>query len=189
MMALDALRAALESAPVRCLRTTLVRCVALSPLTEGSAPDYLFTSGRPNRYNPANVPCVYFSEAERTARAEYGRRFGHGSGALQPLGTYFAEVNLAKVLDLANEQTREALQLEPRDLSVAWQLARKPTRTQVLGLAVSKQAAIAAICFPSDGARAAGFAGFNVVIFRNCVHPPDSVRILGPTRKPLQKWP
>jgi RES domain-containing protein len=159
------------------------------PLTGGGAPDYLFTSGRANRWNPAGVDCIYFSEDERTARAEYGRRLGRAAGALQPLGIFFAEVELAKILDLEDQPTRNALNLKARDLTVRWQTAQKPTRSQLLGLAVSQQQAIAAIRFPSDAARAAGFLGFNLAIFRGCVRRPDFVRILGPTKKALQKWP
>jgi hypothetical protein len=57
----------------------------------------------------------------------------------------------------------------------------------LIGSAVSQQQAIAAIRFPSDAARAAEFVGFNVAIFCECVRRPDFVRILGPTKKPLQK--
>jgi RES domain len=189
MTAEESIRAALAGAPVRPLQATLVRCVALLPLTAAGAPDYLFTSGRANRYNPAGVECIYFSEDERPARAEYARRFGVGAGALQPLGTYFAEVELAGILNLEALPTRNALRLTTRDLTGRWELARKTTRTQLLGLIVSQQQAIAAIRFPSDATRAAGFAGFNVVIFRGSVRRPDFVRILGSTRKPLQEWP
>jgi hypothetical protein len=185
----EAMRVALEGAPVRPLRVTLVRCVAMLPLTAGGMPDYLFTSGRANRCNPAGVDCIYFSEDERTARAEYGRRLGRATGALQPLGIFFAEVELARVLDLEDVPTRNALGLKAKDLTVRWQFAQKPTRTQLIGLAVSQQQTIAAIRFPSDAARTAGFVGFNVAIFCDCVRRPDSVRILGPTKKPLQKWP
>lgn len=185
----EALRGALARAPVQPLRATLVRCVALLPLTTGGTPNYLFTSGRANRYNPAGVECVYFSEDERTARAEYGRRFGRGAGALQPLGTYFAEVNLTRVLNLERETVRNALGLKAKDLVVSWEFAHKPTRTQMLGLVVSQQQAIAAIRFPSDAARAAGFVGFNFVIFRDSLQRPDFVHILGLRKKPLQKWP
>ena len=86
MLALDAIRTALATVPVRRLKATLVRCVALRPLIEGGSPDFLFASGRANRYNPVGVACVYFSEDERTARAGCDRRATHRSGALQPLG-------------------------------------------------------------------------------------------------------
>lgn len=54
---------------------------------------------------------------------------------------------------------------------------------------MSRQNRISAIRFPSDASRAQGLDGANVVIYRSCVYRPDFVRILGPTRKPLQKWP
>jgi RES domain-containing protein len=170
------------------MKATLVRCVALLPLTAGGTPDYLFTSGRANRYNPAGVPCVYFSEDEVTARLEYARRFGKNVGGRQPLGTFFAEVSLKRVLDLGDAKTRAALKLRPKDLRATWQVARGPTRTQLLGLAASG-GSIAAIRFPSDAARVNRLVGFNMVIFRDCVQPPDHVYILGPTRKPLGQWP
>lgn len=177
----------LRQAPVIPVQATLVRCVALLPLAAAGAPDYLFTSGRANRYNPAGVACVYFSGDERTARAEYSRRLGRS--ALQPVGTYFARINLAHVLDLADAATRKALGFSSRDLTVTWQRAKQPTHGQLLGLAISQQGDIAAIRFPSDAAAARGQAGVNFVVFRDCVKPPDSVEILGPTSKPLQKWP
>lgn len=188
MTELEAIAVALRAAPVRPLQATLVRCVALLPLTAGGVPDYLFTSGQANRYNPAGVRCVYFSEDEATARLEYARRFGISRGARQPVGIYFASVSLTKVVDLADAATRDALKLKPKELALPWQLAKKATRTQLLGL-VASQKAFAAIRFPSDAARAGGTSGCNVVIFRDGVQAPDRVEILGPTRKPLQKWP
>jgi len=65
MGALQDIHAALAQAAVRPLRLTLVRCVALIPLTAAGSPDYLFTSGKPGRFNPAGVACVYFSEDEK----------------------------------------------------------------------------------------------------------------------------
>jgi len=188
MTELEGIELALLAAPLRPLNATLVRCVALLPLTASGTPDYLFTSGQPNRYNPAGVRCVYFSEDEATARLEYARRFGTSRAAHQPLGIYFAEVSLAKVLDLGDARTRDALKLKLKDLASAWQLAKRPTRTQLLGLAAS-QGLVAAIRFPSDAARAMGSRGFNVVIFRDGVVAPDHVRILGPTKKRLKNWP
>ncbi len=188
MTELETIKQALRAVPVRPLLTTLVRCVALLPLTASGTPDYLFTSGQTNRFNPAGVRCVYFSEDEATARLEYARRFGTSRGAQQPLGTYFAEVSLTKVVDLADPATRDAFKLGPKDLAVAWHRAKTPTRTQLLGQ-VASQGAVAAIRFPSDAARVKGTPGFNVVIFRKGVQAPDRVHILGPTKKPLQKWP
>lgn len=187
MAGLGDIATSLQSVPVAALHATVVRCVGLIPLTAHGTPDYLFASGKANRFNPAGVACVYFSEDEKTARSEYGRRLG--PGGLQPVGTFFAGVRLKKVLDLADSKTCAALGLTDRDLCVAWPLARKPTRTQQLGLALAQQSDVSAIRFESDAARAAGFTGFNLVIFRDCVRSPDFVKILGPTKKPLQQWP
>jgi RES domain-containing protein len=178
---------ALKSAPTVAFHATVVRCVALIPLTAQGTPDYLFTSGKANRFNPAGIACVYFSEEEKTARIEYARRLG--PAALQPAGTFYADVRLSQVLDLANPKTCAALGLDGKAMSVAWPLARKATRTQQLGLAIAQLTGISAVRFPSDAAKAAGFSGFNLVIFRDCIHAPDFVKILGPTRKPLQQWP
>lgn len=178
---------ALARAPVRPLKAMLVRCVALQPLISVGKPDFLFTSGKPNRFNPAGVHCIYFAEDERTARAAYGRRLG---GALnQPVATYFADVRLSRILDLSTRKARTAMGLDETDLCASWSRRKTLIRTQYLGLALSEQIAIAGIRFPSDAAREAGFAGCNVVIFPNAVRKPDSVRILGPTKSALQQWP
>jgi RES domain len=182
------IRKALAIAPVSSLEGEWVRCVAVQPLAAAGPPNYLFTSGKPNRFNTAGVHCVYFSEDERTAREEYARRLA-GQAARQPVAIYVARVKLAQVLDLANPNTCQALGLGAKHLSAAWIRARQALRTQLLGLAVSQQHVISAIRFPSDAARASGFAGFNVVIFRDAVRRPDFVKILGPTSKPLQQWP
>ena len=181
----------LKGAPTAPLSGTLVRCVALGALLSPGTPEFLYTSGRANRYNPPGVECIYFSEGERTARAEYDRVWGAAlaKAARQPLVTFFAEVRLAHVLDLTTAETRKALRLSVDDLHARWRLAKKPVRTQMLGLAVSLQGRISAIRFPSDATKAAGFSGANVVIFRKVVHRPDRVRILGPTRNPLEEWP
>jgi hypothetical protein len=65
----------LETVPVIELRATLARMVPLRDLVKNAPPDFLFTSGKPNRYNPAGIECVYFSEDESTARLEYTRKW------------------------------------------------------------------------------------------------------------------
>jgi hypothetical protein len=177
---------ALAAVPVRELKATLVRRVPLLPMMEAVPVDFLFTSGKAYRYNPRGVWCVYFAEDEVTAAAEYGR---HNTGKRHPFATYFAEVRMRRVIDLCDAGTVSALGLTACDLKAPWVGARKPTATQILGQAVNGQTSVAAIRFPSDAARTKGFAGANVVIFRDCVRRPDLVHILGPTKKPLQKWP
>ena len=177
---------ALPSAPTRELQATLVRRAPMLAMVESAPLDFLFTSGIAYRYNPRGLECIYFAEAEATAAAEYEL---HNPGQRQPITTYFAEVRLRRVLDLGDAGTMAELGLTARDLRAPWAGARKPTVTQLLGEAVSRQGDIAAIRFPSEAARRKGFAGADVAIFRDCVRRPDHVHILGPTKKPLQKWP
>src|SRR5689334_14491077 len=59
----------LRSLSLHAFDSTVVRCVALLPLTARGTPDYLFASGKANRFNPSGIACVYFSEDEKTARA------------------------------------------------------------------------------------------------------------------------
>src|ERR1051326_6185935 len=177
---------AVASAPTRNLKATLVRRVPLTPLIASGSVDYLFMSGRPYRFNTAGVRCVYFAEDEATAAAGYE---GNTRPLRQPFATYFAEVEFSAILDLCSPATVKALGLTTRDFQANWARAKRPTAVQLLGEAVSQQTGIAAIRFPSDAARKQGFAGANVVIFYECVRRPDHVHILGPTKKPLQRWP
>ena len=176
----------LPHAPVRELQATLVRRVPLLAMVESVPLNFLFTSGIAYRYNPRGVECIYFAETEATAAAECEH---HNPGERQPFVTYFAEVKLRRVFDLCSSPTLSALGMNARDLRAPWVGARKPTAAQSLGEAVSRQDAVTAIRFPSEAARLNGFAGTTVVIFRDCVWPPGHVHILGPTKKPLQKWP
>ena len=176
----------LRTTPVRELRATLVRRVSLLAMTDSPTLDFLFTSGKAYRYNTRGVWCVYFAEDEATSAAEYER---HNTGPRQPFVTYFAEVRLRRVIDLCSSDTLSALAISARDLRAPWVGTRKPTAAQNLGEAVSSQTSITAIRFPSNAARTKGFAGANVVIFRDSVRRPDQVHILGPTKKPLQTWP
>ena len=186
MITARSIAALLPSAPTRRLHTTLVRRVPLSPLIKTGTVDYLFTSGRASRFNTAGVKCVYFAEDEATATAEYERRT---LPLHQPFATFFAEVELAAVLDLCSAATLKALGLTVPDLQANWVRARRPIATQVLGEAVSQQVQLTAIRFPSDAARMKGFAGANGVIFYDTMLSPDYVHILGPTKRSLQKWP
>lgn len=109
--------ALLAGAPVREVRATFVRRVQLLPLIRSAPVDFLFTSGKPNRFNPAGTSCVYFAEDEATAAAEFTRHF---ASRQEPFVTYFAEVRLRAVLDLCAVGTMNALGLTPADLRAPW---------------------------------------------------------------------
>jgi RES domain-containing protein len=184
---LASLKASLATAPAIGVKAKLTRLVPQLDL--GSSPDWLFTSGRPNRYNPAGVECVYFAEAREVAQAEYDSYWSGTASVDQPVTTYYAEVALQCILDLTDVATLKALKVDANDLLKNWRRAKRKTLTQLLGQAVNETARFSAIRYPSKAAAGRGGAGANLVIFRACVRPPDSVSILGPTSLPLQKWP
>jgi len=183
---LASLKIALAVAPAIRVKTKLTRLVPQLDL--GASPDWLFTSGKPNRYNPVGVNCVYFGEGREVAQAEYDNNWKGRVAKNQPVTTYYAEVVLHCVLDLTANRTLKALKVDGKDLFKNWRTAKHPTLTQLLGQAVNETGLFSAIRYPSKAAAGRGQAGVNFVIFADCVRPPDSVRILGPTRKPLQKW-
>src|SRR5205823_3948484 len=64
----------LLKAPLRRVEGTLVRAVKAAALYrsgEPASPNFLFTSGKQNRFNLSGTECLYWSEAEATALAEY----------------------------------------------------------------------------------------------------------------------
>src|SRR3954468_7304044 len=66
-------------------------------LCQNNPPNWLFTANKPGRYHPKGVPCVYFAENDRTAKAEH---FCNDESGLQPLVYYHARVCLQRTLDL-----------------------------------------------------------------------------------------
>ena len=145
---LASLKAALAAAPAVPVKANkLSRLVP--QLALGASPNWLFTSGKPNRYNPAGVNCVYFSEKRDIAQAEYDDYWKGLAGANQPVTTYFAEARLQRVLDLTDKATLKALGVDAKDLFKNWRRAKHPTLTQLLGQAVSKTGNFSAIRYPS----------------------------------------
>jgi RES domain-containing protein len=154
-------------------------------LCKNNPPDWLFCSCEAARYNPKNIACVYFAEGGRTARAEHAC---NKENEVQPIVFFSAKVQLRNAVDLADSKTLRILGLKKSRLFEEWE-RKKIVETQLLGAAVAQHPKFSAIVFPSAAAKEAGFRAKNIVIFRDKVRRPDSVQILGPTRKPLQRWP
>jgi RES domain-containing protein len=170
-------------------RLRLRRSVPQTSLESHAPPDYLFASGRPNRYNPRGVSALYVSENFATMGAEMDRAaksLGLDDFKNQVVYTVQAE---AKLLDLANPKILTALSLGPTALHEPWKFALTPTETQQLGAAISGQTRFAGIRYPSDAAQEAGFLGYNIVIFKAAVVPPYFVSIKDDTGKEIQRWP
>jgi len=183
------LAGALARVPTRTMNRRLVRCVPALDFLEGSPPSFLYTSGRPNRCNPAGVDCLYFSEGERVATLEFRRLFGSAGIATPPKLTFVAEVDLRHVIDLEKSEVKRALDLSSHEIFQPWRGAASPTRLQQLGGAVSRQRAVSAIRYPSDACRRAGTKGWNLAIFPDAVAIPSGVRIIGHAGTVLEELP
>jgi RES domain-containing protein len=115
----------------------------------GGSPDWLFTSGKPNRYNPAGVNCVYSAETKEVAQSEY-ENYWKGTGReSQPVTTFYAEIVLHRVLDLTDQGTLNHLKFQPEDLFKNWRRAKRLTLTQLLGKAVDDSRLFSAVRYPS----------------------------------------
>lgn len=163
----------------------LCRMVERAVLERPAKPDFLFTSGRPNRYNPRGIDALYAAEDQATAGAEAER---YRNGRTTQTIVYWMVPN-ARVLDLSDPANLVALGLSDSDLFANWRFATTPTRTQLLGQAVAAQSRLAGIRFPSDAARARGFVGHNLVFFRTAMVGPSSLVIRDDTGREVQKWP
>ena len=113
----------LASAPTVRFEGELVRMVSFAALAQRTPPEFLYASGRPNRFNSAGVECVYFAEDEATARVEFVGPLRALPSAHQPRTTYFARARLARVLDLISAATRGHLGLGEAELVAPWRTA------------------------------------------------------------------
>lgn len=111
MHEIDDFALALTKVPTIRLRTTLVRIVTHENLSSHTPVDFLMTSGKPNRFNPADIECVCFSEDEATANEEFERPWRGLRAARQPKVTFFADVRLDRVLDLTQAPILKALKI------------------------------------------------------------------------------
>lgn len=163
----------------------LCRVVERVVLERTPKSDFLFTSGRPGRYNPRGIEALYASEDQATAGAEAER---YRAGRVTQNVVYWVRPN-ALVLDLGNPTTVAALGLVEADLFSDWKFAPAPTRSQLLGEEVAQQSRLAGIRFPSDAAKARGFLGYNIVFFKKSVVTPSAITVHDDTGREVQRWP
>jgi len=181
--------AALKKLTPVMVTSTLARCVPRDALESHLPVDFLYTSGKAGRYNPAGLNCIYFSENAIVAVREYERRMSTLPGLIKPFLTYYAEVNLP-VLDLEDAAVLKALDLEESDLFAPWPKSLgSASKTQQLGEVVSLQKEFAAIRFPSDAAHRAHETGFNFVIYPSSTKAPARLKIETGAISPSQEWP
>lgn len=171
------------------MHRTLTRIVPHLDFIESAAPSFLYTSGRPNRCNPAGASCLYFSETEGTALQEYRSGWKGTLGEDQPKLIYRARVRLAAIIDLARRDALVALGLTAEQLSESWRLRPTPTRLQLVGFAISRQRGISALRYPSIATDRSRKPGWNVAMFPESLRATDRVEILGRSGEALEVLP
>jgi hypothetical protein len=105
-----------------------------------------------------------------------------------PFTTYTAQANLT-YLDLSNADVLNVLGLVPAELHLPWRTSKAPTKTQLLGQALSLQKRISALRFPSEAALSQGQNGYNVVVYRDSIVPPSHLGIFTGEAAAIQQWP
>ena len=181
--------AALRKIATISMNSTLVRNVPLFALIGNQPLQFLYTSGKPNRFNLSRTNRLYLSKDERTAREERRRLLAGLPNQHAPYVTFFAKVRLRKVLDLEDLNIRRILRLSDAELFADWRTAGTPVDTQTLGEAVAYDTRITAIRYSSVAARESGFPGTNAVIFRDKIVNPDSVEVFGDNGKIVERLP
>ena len=176
---------AIPGLPGRPISEALCRFVERAVLERSSSPDFLFTSGRPGRYNTKGIQAVYASESQAIAGAEAER---YRNGRVTQNIVYWLHPS-ALVLDLGDSNSLNALGLSASDLYTPWRFATTHTKTQLLGKEIAAQTRLAGIRFPSDAANALGFAGYNVVFFKDAFVSPASLIVRDSDGKMIQQWP
>jgi RES domain-containing protein len=186
---LTSLKTALVTVSPVTFQCTLARVVPLNSLQSVTPPQFLYITGRPYRYNLANVNCIYFSETKDVAHMEYDTYWAGTPKAHQTVVLYYADITIAKVLDLTNLAVLTSLNVNQSDLFKPWRTATTPTVTQLIGTAVQQTGHCAAIRYPSAAAHAINKTGNNFVIFKDHLQATDSVRIIDPAGATAQTWP
>jgi hypothetical protein len=101
------------------------RLVNRRMLEAKNPPDFLFTSGRPGRFNPRGTLSLYASDNAVTAGAEWER---YWDNLRQSHLLYFVEFS-GLLLDLGNDQTLELLKINSDELFAPWRLVAASLHT------------------------------------------------------------
>lgn len=169
------------AAPTDCRLTRVIPFLSY----QGSAdPSFLYTSGRPNRCNPAGVNCIYLSEDRDTAQAEFDV---HNEDPTAPSLTYHGRLKAAVIVDLALPAQRKKFRIPARDFIDNFRF--RELDLQRLGRAMAAQNRAVAIRYPSRAMQEQGKIGNNFAIFPDAITPPDALVIYGGNGKVLERWP
>ena len=180
----DNLVAAVSTVPVK--EKKLYRAVA--QLSFEKSRQYLFTSGKRNRCNPAGVLCIYMADDRDTALIEYDKYYTD-LGDIEPCVVYTGRLTSAAMIDLENPAVRSHLGLTDADFFTAFRTNPGETQLEKLGRAIVRQTKISAIRFPSDAMHAQSLEGYNIAVFKDALQNADRLQIIGPNDNVLEDWP
>jgi RES domain-containing protein len=184
----NALIAALKGVATIRLDKILVRNVPFFSLIRQRPLQFLFSSGKPNRFNLEGTNCLYLSEDQRTAFTEWSQPLT-GVVPVAPYTTFFVRVRIGLVLDICDRKTCAALKLSQAEIFANWRNAPRYTETQELGETVGTNTHVVAIRFPSYAAKKDNFLGVNVVIFRDKIVFPDAVEVFEEHEEVVERLP
>ena len=146
---------------------------------------HLWAGNAAGRFNPAGVSRLYLSIERKTADREfsYYQKSAGFNPYLVDFYSFSVEVNLSRVLELRDRNTRKLFGISRAKILQAWEpdplapSSASPTRLQAIGYCTSKGIGnFSGIIAPS--ARKA--TGHNIVIFKGRLSVGDSVKPLSP---------
>jgi RES domain-containing protein len=189
MLAGPKLQNALSGISPLSVNARLSRVVDFFDLTSQARFEFLYTSGRPNRFNPRGLQCLYLADERETCMMEIRENDPDYETNHSADTTYRVEVQLARALDLLSDSNRSALGLTDKELFAPWRRAKRPTSTQRLGKVVSEGDSFSCIRYPSNAAHKLGQNNWNLVVFRSALAAGETIRIKSPDGKHLEQWP
>jgi hypothetical protein len=167
----------------------LSRMVDFFDLTGKGEPQFLYASGRANRFNPPKLECLYLSNTRDTCLLEIDENYPGFEREHPADTTYRVDVNLSRLLDLQLGEVLDAIELPYEELFPPWRRAKKPTTTQMLGKVIALSGQFSSIRFPSNAAHKRQTIGWNVVVFKRALSGSEYVRIHSTDGRHLEQWP
>ena len=161
---------------------------AIAQLSFEKSRQYLFTSGKRNRCNPAGVLCIYMADDRDTALTEYDKYYTD-LGNIEPCVVYTGRLTSTAMIDLEDPAVRDHFGLTNADFFSAFRTNPAETQLDKLGRVITRQSKINAIRFPSDAMHAQSRDGYNIAVFKDALQNPDRLQVIGPNDIVLEDWP
>jgi RES domain-containing protein len=181
------------------VKANFARRVALAPLfgiksipspfpaeMKVNVPEFLRSSNREYRFNPAGIRTLYLGEGEWTATAETKQHPGLLGFAFEPSVPdviFHVNVEASAILDLTDEKVISAFSTTRAELLENWRLTSPNAPTQILGKAAFDSGLFEGLRYQSSPMQKTGEEGHCLLLFRDrkksssivSLHDPDKV--------------